>query len=49
MEEFTVDALGEWESEGGATAQSESGSSPAPATLNYAVDYKHESGHSDHH
>jgi hypothetical protein len=22
MEEFTVDALGEWESEGGATAQS---------------------------
>ena len=31
MEEFTVDALGEWESEGGATVQSESGSSPTPA------------------
>jgi cell division FtsZ-interacting protein ZapD len=32
MEEFTVDALGEWESEGGAPAQLEAGSSVAPAT-----------------
>jgi hypothetical protein len=32
MEEFAVDALAEWESEGGAPAQSEAGSSLAPAT-----------------
>jgi hypothetical protein len=30
MEKLTVDALGEWESEGGAPAQSEAGSSLAP-------------------
>jgi len=32
MEEFAVDALAEWESEGGASAQSEASSSLAPAT-----------------
>jgi hypothetical protein len=32
MEEFTVEALAEWESEGGAPAQSEAGSSLAPPT-----------------
>lgn len=32
MEEFTVEALAEWESEGGTPAQSEAGSSLAPPT-----------------
>lgn len=32
MEELTTDALGEWESEGGAPAQSEAGSGLAPTT-----------------
>jgi len=36
MEEFTVDALGEWEGEGGAPAKSEAGSSPTPPTTNAA-------------
>jgi hypothetical protein len=32
MEEITVDAIGEWESEGGSPAQSEAGPSLAPPT-----------------